>query len=96
LRQDSVELQHQLEQQGVFEVQHWVKLAPARRHYTLDWLGFQVPWFERFMRAPPLLLIKDGKMLRHNTRQELIMEEELMSQIRQQGPILRGCEAGLH
>jgi uncharacterized membrane protein YcaP (DUF421 family) len=54
-------------------------------NYTLDWLGFHVPWFERFMRAPPLLLIKDGKMLRRNMRQELITEEELMSQIRQQG-----------
>ncbi len=53
--------------------------------YALDWLGHHVPWFERFLRAPPLLLIKDGQILRRNMRQELITEEELMSQMRQQG-----------
>ena len=51
----------------------------------LDWLGHKFPLIERFLRAPPLLLIKDGKMLRRNMRQEMITEEELMSQLRQQG-----------
>jgi uncharacterized membrane protein YcaP (DUF421 family) len=32
-----------------------------------------------------LLLIKDGRLLRRNMRQELVTEEELMSHLRQQG-----------
>lgn len=54
-------------------------------NFALDWLGFHFPWFERFLRDPPLLLIQDGKMLALNMRRELITKEELMSQLRQQG-----------
>ncbi|MCL4301314.1 MAG: DUF421 domain-containing protein [Anaerolineae bacterium] len=53
--------------------------------YALDWLGYRFPFFQRLVRAAPLLLIKNGRMLRRNMRQELITEEELMSQLRQQG-----------
>jgi uncharacterized membrane protein YcaP (DUF421 family) len=53
--------------------------------YTLDWLGYRFPWMQRLLRAAPLPLIKNGRMLRRNMRQELITEEELMSQLRQQG-----------
>lgn len=60
-------------------------LTIAFWNYALDWIGHHVPWFEQILRAPPLLLIKDGQMLRRNMRQELITEEELMSQMRQQG-----------
>lgn len=53
--------------------------------YALDWLGFKFPWFSRLIEPPPLLLIKDGKFLRKNMRRELITEEELLSQLREQG-----------
>ena len=33
----------------------------------------------------PLLLIKDGRLMRKNLEKELITEDELMSQLRQQG-----------
>jgi uncharacterized membrane protein YcaP (DUF421 family) len=52
---------------------------------ALDWLGYHVPWLQRILKPPPLLLIKNGKMIRRNMRQELITEEELKSQLRQQG-----------
>ncbi len=51
----------------------------------LDWLGFHVPWVERLLSAQPVLLVKDGKLNRRNMRQELISQDELMSQLRQQG-----------
>jgi uncharacterized membrane protein YcaP (DUF421 family) len=54
-------------------------------NYSLDWLGHRSPAFQRFLRPPPLLLIKDGQMIRRHMRQEMITEEELMSQLRQQG-----------
>jgi uncharacterized membrane protein YcaP (DUF421 family) len=54
-------------------------------NYFLDWLGYRFPLIQHFVRPPPLLLIKDGRMLPRNMRQELITREELMSQLRQQG-----------
>jgi uncharacterized membrane protein YcaP (DUF421 family) len=53
--------------------------------YAFDWLSFRFDWFSRLIEPAPLLLIKDGKMLRKNMRKELITEEELMSQLREQG-----------
>jgi uncharacterized membrane protein YcaP (DUF421 family) len=54
-------------------------------NYALDWLSFQSPWFARLIEPAPLLLIREGKMLRRNMRQEFITEDELMMQLRQQG-----------
>jgi uncharacterized membrane protein YcaP (DUF421 family) len=53
--------------------------------YVLNWLSYQFPSFQRFIRSPALPLIKDGKMLRRNMRQELITEQELRSTLRLQG-----------
>jgi uncharacterized membrane protein YcaP (DUF421 family) len=54
-------------------------------NYAIDWLGFRFPSLQRLTRPPPLLLIKDGKMLFRNMRREMITSEELNSQLRQQG-----------
>jgi uncharacterized membrane protein YcaP (DUF421 family) len=54
-------------------------------HYALNWLAYRVPALERLVRQPPLPLVKNGQLLRRNMRQELITEDELMSQIRLQG-----------
>ena len=53
--------------------------------YTLDWLGYHSSAVARVLRPAPLALVRDGRMLRRNMRRELITEEELMSQLRQQG-----------
>ncbi len=53
--------------------------------YTLDFLGYRFPRFQRLVRPAPLPLIKDGRMLHKNMRQEMITEEELLGQLRQQG-----------
>lgn len=53
--------------------------------YLLNWLGYRYSWLQRFLRAAPLPLIMDGRVLRKNLRQELITMEELMSELRQQG-----------
>ena len=53
--------------------------------YTLDFLGYHFPRFRRFVRPAPLPLIKNGKLLRKNMRQEMITEEELLGQLREQG-----------
>jgi len=67
--------------------------------YALNWAGFRVPWVGRLVHPPPLELIKDGRMLRRNMEKELISEQELMSQLRQQGvddiaDVKRACIEG--
>ena len=63
--------------------------------YFLNWLGYRSHWVRELLRPPPLPLIKDGRVLRRNLRQELITTDELMSELRQQGiesvESVRGC-----
>ena len=54
-------------------------------NYLLDWLSFKSEWFGRLIEPAPLPLIRNGRMLRRNMRHELIKEDELMMQLRQQG-----------
>jgi uncharacterized membrane protein YcaP (DUF421 family) len=53
--------------------------------YVLDWIGYRFPGLGRLLHPQPLLLIKDGRMLKRNLRKEAISEEELMSQLREKG-----------
>jgi uncharacterized membrane protein YcaP (DUF421 family) len=53
--------------------------------YALDWLAHRYPAISRLIKPQPLLLVRDGRMLRRNMAQELITEEELLSQVRLQG-----------
>lgn len=53
--------------------------------YFLDLLSDKSEFFRRFLCPPELLLIKDGRLLRHNLSKEMISYEELISQLRQQG-----------
>jgi uncharacterized membrane protein YcaP (DUF421 family) len=53
--------------------------------YFLDWLGYRFPRILRLLRPAPLLLIKDGRIQRRNLRLEMITEEELLGQLREQG-----------
>lgn len=53
--------------------------------YFLDWASYHSPRIARILRAPPLLLIKNGCIQKRNLRQEMITEDELMSSLREQG-----------
>jgi len=53
--------------------------------FFLDWLGFRFTFVDRYLTPNPLLLIKDGKPIKKNLEKELISDDELMSQLRQQG-----------
>jgi uncharacterized membrane protein YcaP (DUF421 family) len=54
-------------------------------NYALDWLAYQSPAVAKLLEPPPLKVVRDGKLLRRNMRTEFITEDELMSQLRQQG-----------
>lgn len=53
--------------------------------YALEWAGHQFPAFERILRAPTVVLIENGKILRKNMRAEFVTKEELMAQLREKG-----------
>lgn len=53
--------------------------------FVIDWLDFNVPVIAKLVRPTPLLLIKDGKVLRRHLRQELVTMDELMSHLRKEG-----------
>jgi uncharacterized membrane protein YcaP (DUF421 family) len=53
--------------------------------FALDWLSYKSPGFQRLIEAPPLLLVKNGRLLRRNMRKELITDEDLLMQLREQG-----------
>jgi uncharacterized membrane protein YcaP (DUF421 family) len=50
-----------------------------------DWLTWRFPLMERLLEPPPLLLVRDGRVLRRNLRAELITETELLGKLREQG-----------
>jgi uncharacterized membrane protein YcaP (DUF421 family) len=54
-------------------------------NYLLNWLGFHIPVFQRVIYPRPLQLVENGQVLWPNMRRELITEDELKSQLRQQG-----------
>jgi uncharacterized membrane protein YcaP (DUF421 family) len=51
----------------------------------LDWLAFHVAFLRGWLEPPNKVLIADGKLQRRQMREELITEDELMSQLRQHG-----------
>lgn len=53
--------------------------------FLFDWLGFKFTFIAKFLEPDPLLLIENGKMLKKNLEKEFITEDELLSQLRQQG-----------
>ncbi len=52
--------------------------------YVIDWLDFRFPRLH-LASSPPLLLIRNGRILRKNLARERMTAAELMGQLRQQG-----------
>ena len=50
-----------------------------------NYLSYRYPALRSFMRPPASLLVKSGRLHRGNMRREMIIEDELMSQLRLQG-----------
>lgn len=53
--------------------------------YLIDWLSFRFPSLKTVLDRPPVPLVRNGKMLKRQMRQELITVEELSAQLRKQG-----------
>lgn len=52
--------------------------------YGLDWLAWRVPATRKYLKPPSLTLVRDGKLDTLNMRKEMITEDELNSQLREQ------------
>ena len=53
--------------------------------YLIDWLGFKSDIMSKVLEPQPVLMIKNGRIIRKDMNSELITEDELFSQLRQQG-----------
>lgn len=53
--------------------------------YLLDALAYRWPLAARLIRPSSLVLVRDGRILRHNLRREFITDEELHAELREQG-----------
>jgi uncharacterized membrane protein YcaP (DUF421 family) len=53
--------------------------------HVLNFLGYYFPKFQRLINPPALLLVVRGRMIKKNLRKEFITEDELLSQVREQG-----------
>jgi uncharacterized membrane protein YcaP (DUF421 family) len=51
----------------------------------IDWLNFRVPALRNWLEPPPMLLIRDGRILHRNLRHEFVTEDELKSKLREKG-----------
>jgi uncharacterized membrane protein YcaP (DUF421 family) len=49
----------------------------------IDWLVFRIPKLQSVLEPPPLLLIRDGRILRRNLRTEFMSDDELRSKLRE-------------
>lgn len=53
--------------------------------YLLDFLGFKSKLFERVIEPEKLKVIENGKLLRRNMKKEMLTDDEVLSQMRQNG-----------
>lgn len=54
-------------------------------NYLLDYLGCHFPKIARLTNAPPVPMVRNGRLLRSNLRREHVSEEELRAQLRGAG-----------
>lgn len=52
---------------------------------ALDWMGYRFRFVQRLLHPPNKPLVRDGRLIRKNLAEELMTEEELMTQLRLQG-----------
>jgi uncharacterized membrane protein YcaP (DUF421 family) len=54
-------------------------------NYALDWASYRFKFVRRLAEAPPLPLIRHGRVLRANLRRELLTLDDLRAKLREQG-----------
>jgi uncharacterized membrane protein YcaP (DUF421 family) len=58
--------------------------------YLLDWISWRFPATRPYLTPPSLTLIRNGRLIPQNLRKEMITEDELKAQLREQN--VEDCE----
>ena len=53
--------------------------------YLLDWVAWRFPGARSYLKPPALTLVKDGRVMKAAMRKEMISDDELEGQLREQG-----------
>jgi uncharacterized membrane protein YcaP (DUF421 family) len=53
--------------------------------YLFDWLAWRFPALRPILKAPSLVVVKDGHVVPSAMRKEMLAEDELKGQLREQG-----------
>lgn len=53
--------------------------------WVFDWLGFRSKFAAKVLEPEPLVLIRNGRVIKENLEKEMITKDELRSQLRQHG-----------
>jgi len=53
--------------------------------FVLDWLGYHIPAVEQYVHPPRKPLVVNGRLIRRTLADELMTEDELMTQLRLAG-----------
>ena len=51
----------------------------------IDWANWRFPALRGWLEAPPLLLVRNGRVIHRNLRHEFVTEDELQAKLRQKG-----------
>jgi uncharacterized membrane protein YcaP (DUF421 family) len=54
-------------------------------NFLLDRLAFHIGLIARFVHPPPVLLIRNGRLIQRNMRREAVSQDELWTHLRAQG-----------
>lgn len=54
-------------------------------NYLLDWAAYRFAAIRRIVEPAPLVLVRNGAVIRRNLRQEFLSMDDLMSELRKQG-----------
>ena len=57
----------------------------AAWNYALDWAAFRWAWARQWVEGKPAVLIRNGRLLRHNMERELVTRSELQAALRAHG-----------
>lgn len=53
--------------------------------YIIDWLGYRSVFVKHIAEPDPVLLVRNGQLMRQNMKREMISEDELVSILREKG-----------
>jgi uncharacterized membrane protein YcaP (DUF421 family) len=53
--------------------------------YAMDWLSYYVPLIHKVLHPQPVLLLRDGLLLKDNLQRELITDSQMHCQLRKSG-----------